>query len=133
MSAVRDEADPERLETPKQLAARVGLSKRQVNNLIATGRLEFVEIGCRVYIPRNAWPRFLDEAKRVKPCHDEIKAHGSAGSPSAAATTSPGLNMAGAASAALALQTANKLKQSSRNGSRREGAEPDRVIPLKSS
>ena len=38
------------------------------------------------------------------------------------ASTSPGPNAAAAASARLALQTANKLKSSSPNGSKSEGA-----------
>jgi hypothetical protein len=63
------EAD-ERLETPKQLAARVGLSDRQVRHLIQTRQLEHVMIGCRVHVPVGAFARFL-EAKKVTPCPDE--------------------------------------------------------------
>ena len=62
----------ERLETPKQLAARVNLSEGQVRNLIRTGRLEHIMVGCRVLIPVGAFAQFL-EAKKVKPCQDAIK------------------------------------------------------------
>ena len=41
----------ERLETPKQLAARVGLSERQIRELIRTRQLEYVQRGCRGYAP----------------------------------------------------------------------------------
>ena len=119
------------LETPKQLAARVGLKDRQIRRLIAIGQLESVQVGCRKYIPRSAWPRFLSKAEMVKPCQDETKAPSSVGSPSAVAITLPGQRGAGAASAALARQTARKLKQSSGNGSTLEDAETARVIPLK--
>jgi hypothetical protein len=60
------------LETPKQLAARTGLSERQIRHLIQTHQLEHVTIGCRVHIPCGAFTRFI-EAKKVTPCQDEIK------------------------------------------------------------
>ena|SRR5215471_11496582 len=97
----------ERLETPKELAARVGITARQVRHLIQTRQLEHVLIGCRIHIPAGAFARFL--------------------------ANSPGLNTAAAASAALARQTANKLKSSSRNFSSSATAEQARVIPMKSS
>jgi len=49
----------ERLETPKQLAMRVGISERQVRHLIQTRQIEHVMIGCRVHVPNGAWARFL--------------------------------------------------------------------------
>src|SRR6516165_4322883 len=122
----------DRLETPKQLAARVNLSEGQVRNLIKTGQLEHIMIGSRVHIPSGAFARFL-EAKKVKPCQDAIKDRDSVGSPSASASTSRGPSGAAAASARLARQTANKLKASSRNGCTSEDAAPALVIPLRSS
>jgi len=98
----------DRLETPKQLAARVNLSEGQVRNLIKTGQLEHIMIGSRVHIPSGAFARFL-EAKKVKPCQDAIKDRDSVGSPSASASTSRGPSGAAAASARLARQTAHKL------------------------
>src|SRR5262245_3186445 len=98
------EAD-ERLETPKQLAARVGISERQVRHLIQTRQLEHVKIGCRVHIPVGAFARFLD-ARKVPSCQDETRGHGFIGSANASASTSPGPNAAAAASARLARQTA---------------------------
>src|SRR5262249_23570995 len=81
----------DRLETPKQLASRVGSSERQVRYLIETGQLEHVMIGCRVHIPVGAFARFID-ARKVMPCQDAIRDRDSVGSPSARASTSPGPN-----------------------------------------
>ena len=122
-----DVIERERLETPKQLATRVGLSERQVRHLIQTRQLEHVMIGCRIHIPVGAFTRFL-EARSVLPCHDETKDRDCGGSTSGAVTTSSGPSEAAAASAALARQTANKLKSSSRSSSSSATAEPARVI-----
>lgn len=102
----------ERLETPTELAARVGLSVRQVRNLVNNGQLEHVRIGKRSLIPEGAFGRFI-EAQKVKPCQEETKAHASAGSTSGADIISPGQNAVAAASARQALRTAAKLKRSS--------------------
>ena len=99
----------ERLETPRQLADRVGLSERQVRHLIQTRQLEYVMVGSRIHIPGGAFARFVD-ANRVTPCQDETKVPVFVGSQSASASTSPGPRTAAAASARLARQTANKLK-----------------------
>jgi hypothetical protein len=76
--------------------------------------------------------RFVEQ-RSVKPCHDETKALVSVGSISASVSTSPGQSMAAAASARLALQTANKLKRSLVNGFKPAAGEMARVIHLKSS
>ena len=110
----------ERLETPRQLADRVGLSERQVRHLIQTRQLEYVMVGSRIHIPRGAFARFVD-ANRVTPCQDETKVPAFVGSTNASASTSPGPNTAAAASARLARQTANKLKSSSQSGSNVRG------------
>jgi len=119
----------ERLETTKQLAARVGLSDRQVRHLIQTRQLEHVMIGQRVHIPLGAFARFL-EANKVTPCQDETRDHACAGSKSEAATTSHGPSEDAAASARLARQTANKLKSRSPSGCKAEGEPRGHVIPL---
>jgi hypothetical protein len=75
-----------RLETPKQLAKRGGISERQVRHLIQTGQLDCVMIGCRVFIPVDEWPRFI-AAKRGKLCQDETKVRDCVTLPSANATT----------------------------------------------
>ena len=124
-------SDEERLETPKELAERVGVKEGRIRHLIRTRQIEHVWIGNRVHIPNGAFTRFL-EARKVKPCHDEIKDLAFVGSKSAAASTSPGPTMVAAASARLARQTANKLKSSLRNSSSGEVVEPARAIPLKS-
>jgi hypothetical protein len=122
----------DRLETPKQLAARIGLTERQVRHLIQTRQLEHVMIGCRVHIPVGAFARFL-QAKKVTPCHDETKDRDCDGLQNGSASISPGLSEGAAASAALARQTASKLKSSSPNSCNSASGEPARVIPLKSS
>jgi excisionase family DNA binding protein len=122
----------ERLETPKQLAKRVGISERQVRHLLASKQLEHVKIGCRVHIPDGAFSRFL-ALRMVRSCPDAIKDRDYGGSPSASASTSRGQNMAAAASARLARQTANKLKSTLQNGCNDGDGEQAQVIPLRSS
>ena len=121
----------DRLETPKQLAKRVGISERQVRHLVQTKQLDYVMIGSRVHIPADGWPRFI-ATNRVRSCHDETKARDCGTSTSEAATTSLGRNVAAAVSAQRARQTATKLKSSSRNGCTAEDAETAQVIPLRS-
>jgi excisionase family DNA binding protein len=120
------------LETPKQLARRVGLSEGQVRHLINTNQLEFVPIGERKRIPSGAFERFIEE-RSVKPCRDKIKDRGFVGSTSANASTSHGPKAVAAVSAQLARQTAKKLKSNSRNGSALEGSAEAQVIRLRSS
>ena len=124
--------DDDSVETPRQLAARVGISVGQVRRIIAAGQLEHLKIGSRIHIPKNAFRRFL-ENERATRCQEEIKVRTSYGSPSAAVTISPGQNMAAAASAQQALRIASKLKQPSENGCKPEDDPEGRVIPLKSS
>ena len=126
-----DDAD-ERLETPKQLALRIGISERKIRHLVQTKQLEHVMIGCRVHIPAGAFARFI-ASRKVKPCQDETKGQDCAGSRSATVFTSSGPNTAAAASARLARQTATKLKSSSRNGCSDEDAEQGQVIRLRPS
>lgn len=122
----------DRLETPKQLALRVGISERQVRHLIQTRQLEHVMIGCRVHIPVGAFARFLG-ARKITTCQDETRGPDFVSSQSANASISPGPNTAAAASARLARQTANKLKSSSQNGFNSEGGKAAQVIRLQSS
>ena len=122
--------DDERVETPRQLAARVNVSERKIRELINTNQLEHVRIGCRQHIPVGAWGRFL-EAKKVTACPDEIRDRGCTIARIEASSTSPGPSTVAAASAALARQTANELKQSSGNGSESEAAKSAQVIRAK--
>jgi excisionase family DNA binding protein len=126
-----DPNEGERLETPKQVAARVGISERQVRHLVETGQIEHVMIGCRVHIPFGAFKRFV-EAKKVKPWQGETRDQNSVTSQSANASTSHGQSAAAVASARLARRTANALKSSSRNFCSGEDAEEAQVIPLRS-
>jgi|RhiMethySRZTD1v2_1073278.scaffolds.fasta_scaffold958922_2 excisionase family DNA binding protein len=126
------DTNADRLETPRQLAERVGLKEPQIRKLIAARQLEHIRIGGRVHITPGAWARFLEEHK-VKPCRDETKGQDFAGSPNGEPTTSLGQSMAGAASAARARLIARKLKESSATGCSLEVGETGLVIPLKSS
>jgi hypothetical protein len=122
----------ERVETPRQLAERVGVTKRQIRYLVNTGQIEHVRIGARDFIPTGAWGRFVEKNK-VKPCQEETTVPAFVGSKSATASISRGANTVAAASARLARQTAIKLKSLSRSSCTPEGGESAQVIPLKSS
>ena len=122
----------EGLETPRQLAERVGLKERKIRQLINTRQIEHVWIGARAFIPMGAFARFI-ETKKVKPCQDETTEPAFVGSKSVIASTSRGANTVAAASARLARQTASKLKSLSRSSCMLEGGETAQVIPLKSS
>src|SRR5690242_7310943 len=101
MSEALDPRSEERVETPKQLAKRVGLSERQIRHLIQTRQIEHVFVGSRVHIPIGAFPRFLD-AKMVRPAwQDETRVPSCATSTSAPASISPGPKTAAAVSAQL--------------------------------
>ena len=123
-----DPRPDERVETLKQLAARVGLSERQVRHLVDTARsntlgsdggfLFLRRVGTfsrseegHTMSRRNQGPRLRWLDKRE--CY-----------------YIPGPNGAAAASAALARQTANKLKSASPNSCNTEADEPAQVIPL---
>lgn len=120
------------LETPKQLAERVGLAKTAIKRLIDDGHLNFVELGKRKRIPPGAWEDFL-ATRTVKACRDGTKGQSSNSYKSEAASTSCGPRTDAAASAALAQQTAQRLKSSSRASCNGGPGSTARVIPLKSS
>jgi hypothetical protein len=120
------------LETPRQLAKRVGVTERKIRHLINTHAIEHVWIGYRVHVPTGAFARFI-ETNKVNPCQGETKGPGYVGSTSVAASTSQGPSAVAAASARLVRQTANKLKSSSPNGSTSEGSGTGQLIPLRSS
>jgi len=118
------------LETPKQLAARVGLRVRQIRSLIDSGKLEYIMIGSRVHIPDGAFERFVEQNK-VTPCLDGTRVQDSNGIVTGQLFTSAGPRTDAAASAALARQTAQKLKSSSLNGCAQGTAPQAQVIQLK--
>ena len=103
---------PAQLEAPKLLARRIGLTKGAVERLMAQGRLAFVQIGGRKYIPAGAWETFITD-NTVRPCPDAIRVPASTSSISAGSTTFAGPRAGAAASAALARLTADKLKSRS--------------------
>ena len=121
-----------RLETPKQLAARVGLTVGTIHRLMNDGKLPFVQIGTRRRIPPGTWEGYI-ETNTVRPCRDAIKDQSSSFLRSAGASTSFGQNGAAAASAALVRQTAQRLKSSSRNSSNATRKNSVHVIQQKSS
>jgi len=114
-----------------QFGAVMGLTDRQVRGLISEGRLEYVEIGRRLFVPKSAVDRFIAE-NTVQPCRDEIQAPVSVSSKSESAFTSVGPKAAAAGSAARARQIADKLRSHSPNSSESGRAPKARVIPLKS-
>ena len=129
----------DRVETPAQLAERVGVSKYQINKLIRDGKLEHLKICDRKYIPSGGWPRYVEaNTKGGKQCQGETMDHDSAISRIEVRGTSVGQTQASqdaAASAQLVRQTARRLSHSSRNGSSPAGSgqQPALVIPLRSS
>lgn len=120
------------LETPKQVAARVGLSEGQVRRLIQSGQLEHVYIGARVHIPAGAFEKFLAE-RTVKSWADATKDRDCATSRSEEPTTSLGQSLAVAASVQRVRQITKRLKESSGNGSTSGDGNTGQVIQLKSS
>src|SRR5436190_2007860 len=123
----------ERLETPRKLAKRVGLSERQVRHLIQTRQLEHVMIGCRFHIPVGACSCASFRQTRCSHAQTQRRAAIALAYKAQVLSISPGQNAAAAASARLARQTANKLKSLSRNGCSTEDGETAQVIPLQSS
>ena len=104
------------LETPKQVAVRVGLSIGAINRLMNDGKLSFVRIGTRIRIPPGAWEDYI-ATHTVKPWRDAITDQNSHILKGASPSIFFGQSEAAAASAALARQTANRLKLLSRNSS----------------
>jgi excisionase family DNA binding protein len=121
------------LATPQAAAAVLGVTESQIRLLLHEGRIARVRIGKRDLIPLDAVERFVTSNTVEPSWRAETPAPSSAGSPSAAAGTSPGQKAVAAASAQRALRTANKLKSLLPSGSTSEPARPAaRVIPLKS-
>jgi len=119
----------DRVETPKQLAERVGLKERAIRRLINAGELDSVRIGARDFIPVDAWGVFIGRKRREKKaCQDETKAQSCDGLQIPEPIMS---HTVAAASAALARQTAKQLKSTSPTGSKAEASEPVHVIRVK--
>src|SRR4051794_3072310 len=98
---------PTLLHLPR-LCKREGVSRYMVQKLIEEGRLEFVLLGTRVYIPAGAWERFIE--RETAKCRNATPVPDSAGSRSAARSISSTTSDAARSSAARALRTAKKLK-----------------------
>lgn len=82
----------------------------------------------------GAFGRFVEATKRGGPeWRDETKVQDCDGLPKEVSTTLPGPNVAAAASARLAQQTAKRLKKSSGSGSTSGVGKPAQLIQLKSS
>ena len=124
----------DRVETPAQLAARVGVSKYQINKLICAGKLEHIQICGRKFVPSGGWPRYVEaNTKGGKQWPDETMARDSVTSKIAEPFISRGPSMAAVASARLAQQAASRLKSNSGNGCNAEDGASARVILLKRS
>lgn len=101
----------------KQAAERLGISQSALRILVASSRIEHVRLGkSKVMLPAEAIHRFVIQ-NTVQVCPAATTALGSAFSTSAAATTSSGLKVDAAASAAAALQIAERLKSRSPSSS----------------
>jgi excisionase family DNA binding protein len=71
----------DRVETPKQLAERVGLKERTIRKLIHAGDLDSVRIGARDFIPVDAGGDLIERKRREKKAwQDEPKVQSSDGS-----------------------------------------------------
>lgn len=101
------------LATTAMAAKVMGISNEKLKALINAGRLGYVLIGARKHVTPDAIRDFL-ATSLVKPCQDAIPAPAFDSSKSAIATTSAGVSMAAAASAAQAQNALKKLKSSSR-------------------
>jgi excisionase family DNA binding protein len=120
------------LLSTKQTAKILGVSDASVRMLIRQGRIDCVRIGKRPWVRRDRIQYFLD-SNTEKQCHGETQVPSFGFSKSGDASTSSGLTAGAAASAARALQTANKLSKHSQNSSKTASDTPGRVIRLKSS
>ena len=64
----------DRVETPKQLAEKVGISVHHIKSLIRSGDLEHLLICGRTFIPSGAWARYVEaNTKGGKQCRDGTK------------------------------------------------------------
>jgi hypothetical protein len=104
------------LRTIPQFCKEEGLTRYQVDLLVREGRIEHVQVGSRKMIPDGAYQRFIAD-NTVKACRVETKVLVSASSTSGEPSTSSGLKMVAAGSAARARQTAERLKSLSRTSS----------------
>lgn len=119
------------LRSLKQFQEQEALSRYQVELLLQDG-LEHVLIGSRKMIPEGAFERFTCE-RTVKACRDPEKGPASGFIENERATTFIGAKTVAAGSARRALQIANALKSSSRNGSSPDKESPGRVVRLRPS
>lgn len=58
------------LETPKQLAQRVGLPISLIRSLIHSKRLEHVVIGKRPYIPFDSFDKYIEKNRVISNVND---------------------------------------------------------------
>src|SRR5262249_35597168 len=110
-----------------QFGQAIGLTDGQVRAIIRARRIPYVEIGRRLFIPKAAIPRFIEE-NTVQPCRDEIQGHVCVSSKNEVAFTSAGPKLAAAGSAARVRQIADKLKSSLPSSSASERGPKARVI-----
>ena len=55
----------DQVETPKQLASRIGVSEYIIRKLIRSGDLEHLPICGRVFVPVGAWPRYVEDNRQA--------------------------------------------------------------------
>ncbi len=103
------------LESPRELAERIGWPVRRIRNLIANKQIRHHRIGGSILIPTDAIDEFLHRTE-IQPCHVEEPAHAlSHDQTSPIISFVSSTTMDGKKSVQRAHRIAEKLKRSSKN------------------
>ncbi|MBL4731563.1 MAG: excisionase family DNA-binding protein [Rhizobiaceae bacterium] len=103
------------LESPKELAERIGWPVRRIRNLIANKQIRHHRIGGSILIPTDAIEEFLKNTE-IQPCHVAEQAHALSHVP-----TNPSISFAssipmdGKKNVQRGQRIAEKLRRSSRS------------------
>ncbi|MFT7180960.1 MAG: hypothetical protein ACI87T_001326 [Planctomycetota bacterium] len=120
-------------ESVRQLSDRVGVSEAWIRQRIYARELRHIKLGGRYFIPSEAWEEFIQRnTVEAEEWDGETKDRGCNGLRSGMATTYVGAKAVEATSVQRVLRTAEKLKSSSRTGSKSDSEMQGHVIPLKS-
>jgi excisionase family DNA binding protein len=120
-------------ESVRQLSRRVGLSEGWIRQRLHDRQLRHAKPGGRYLIPAGAWEEFIQRnTVEADEWDGETKGRACNGSKNAAPSTYVGAKAVEAASARRVLRTAERLKSTSRTGSKDGSEAQGHVIPLKS-
>ena len=120
-------------ESVRQLSRRVGMSQAWIRQRMRDRQLRYAKPGGRYIIPSGAWEEFIQRnTVEAEEWDGETKDLGCNGLRSGVPTTYVGAKAVEATSVQRALRTAEKLKSSSRTGSKLGSEAQGHVIPLKS-